>query len=462
MLITRYITVFLCLLVAAGTAAAQSPQASENEPRASPVTVFSHSDSDRYWVSGQVNWISQWHPPFHSPYQGPNSLTPQAQDASSHVLTLYLAYRPARWTQLVLDVEDSTGGGLGNAVGLAGYTNLDVVRISQGVPLSHAPYVARALIRHIIPLSDRREDAERSPLNLWSSLPAYRLEFWFGKFSLVDFFDENGVVGDDHFGFMNWTVLNNGAYDYAANTRGYTDGAIIALEAPGWSVRFAEALMPRVANGIHLEANLARARSENAEVAFRLPGLAGEKATVRLLGFVNHANMGSYAQAVDAFLAGQTPVPSITDHPRRVAVKYGFGVNLEQPLAEWLGIFGRWGWNEGQHESFAYTEVDQTIEVGLAGTGQHWGRPADHFGGAFVSNGISRIHQQYLKLGGSGFMLGDGRLRYAREEIGELFYTVHLWRGLFPALDLQAIRNPGYNADRGPVFVVSLRLHVEL
>jgi high affinity Mn2+ porin len=452
----------LCLLTAAALPLwAQSQPESESSPPESPVTLFPHSDSDRYWISGQANLISQWHPPFHSPYQGANSLTPQAQEATTHVLTLFLAYRPARWTQLVLDVEDATGGGFSHAVGLAGYTNFDAVRVSQGVPLSQAPYVARALVRQVIPLSERQEVAERSPLNLWSALPAYRVEIWFGKFSLTDFFDQNGVVGDDHLGFMNWTVLNNGAYDYAANTRGYTDGVLVALEMPRGALRFAEVLMPKFANGIFLEADLRKARSENAELELRLPTPGHQKARVRFLGYVNHANMGSYARAVDALLARQTSVPDITAHPPQVTTKYGFGVNLEQPLTEWIGLFGRWGWNEGQHESFAFTEVDQTIAAGVAGSGQRWGRREDRFGAALVSNGISRIHQLYLQLGGSGFQLGDGRLRYAREEIGEVFYTAHLWRGLFPALDLQAIGHPGYNVDRGPVFVVSLRLHVE-
>jgi carbohydrate-selective porin OprB len=171
--------------------------------------------------------------------------------------------------------------------------------------------------------------------------------------------------------------------------------------------------------------------------------------------------MGLYREAIDNFLAGRTPTPEITDHARVTTIKYGLGVNFEQPLNRWLGIFGRWGWNEGRHESYAYTEVDQTDLIGVGGNGAAWHRSADRIGLAFVSNGISRDHQEYLALGGLGFLLGDGRLNYGRENIVEAYYTLHIWRGLYPSFALQHINNPGYNRDRGPVFVPSLRLHVE-
>jgi carbohydrate-selective porin OprB len=180
-----------------------------------------------------------------------------------------------------------------------------------------------------------------------------------------------------------------------------------------------------------------------------------------MLTFMNHANMGSYRQAVSDFRAGRTPVPDITAHPLQTTTKYGFGINFEQPVNDWVGLFGRWSWNEGRYESYAYTEVDQSAHVGVGASGRRWGRKFDRAGLAFVSNGISRDHQEYLALGGSGFLLGDGRLNYGRENIVESYYTMHVWRGLYPSLGLQYVGNPGYNRDRGPVAVISLRLHVE-
>ncbi len=136
-------------------------------------------------------------------------------------------------------------------------------------------------------------------------------------------------------------------------------------------------------------------------------------------------------------------------------------MNVEQPLTDWLGLFSRWGWNEGQHESYAYTEVDETVQVGAGAQGTRWKRKLDRAGLAFISNGISRDHQQYLSLGGLGFLLGDGNLNYGRENIVESYYTLHLWRGIFTSVDAQHINNPGYNRDRGPVLAAALRLHVE-
>jgi carbohydrate-selective porin OprB len=261
---------------------------------------------------------------------------------------------------------------------------------------------------------------------------------------------------------MNWTVDNNGAYDYAADTRGFTFAAMLEYHDRNWAFRFAEGLMPKIANGIHLDADLSRTHAENAEFEIHgAPLLRRRVGTLRFLSFVNHADMGSYREAVDNFLAGHTSLPEITAHPLLTSIKYGFGVNFEQPLNDWLGVFGRWGWNEGRRESYAYTEADQTVLIGLGGSGARWHRRADRLGFAFVSNGISRDHQTYLALGGLGFLLGDGRLNYGRENIEEMYYTLHLWRGIYPSFDLQHINNPGYNRDRGPVLVPSLRLHLE-
>src|ERR1019366_3306231 len=295
----------------------------------------------------------------------------------------------------------------------------------------------------------------------FTQLPVRRLEIRFGKFGLVDFFDLNTYGSDNNFQFMNWTLDNNGAYDYAADTRGYTYAAMVEYDDRHWSVRFAEALMPKVANGINLDADLGRAHSENVEVELHRAVVPHREGILRLLGFSNEANMGSYQVAISNFLAVRTPTPEITAHPLQTTTKYGFGVNVEQPLNDWAGVFGRWGWNEGQHETYAFTEVDQTLQFGAAAKGQRWGRKFDRAGLAFVSNGISRDHQEYLALGGIGFLLGDGKLNCAREGILETYYTAHLWRGVFASFDLQHINNPGYNRARGPVVVPGLRLHLE-
>lgn len=448
----------------------QPPQASalnsstqESAPAAdsATVTMFPHSDSTRWWFSGQGNIVFQWHPSFPSKYSGPNSLSAPAQSATSRVFTLYAGYEVTDTTEVFADLEDSTGGGIGNALGLAGYTNLDVVRTAAGVPLSHAPYLARALLRQIIPMSSKRVSTERNWLNLATSLPKRRLEFWVGKFTLPDFFDANGPGSDSHLQFLNWTVDNSGAYDYAANTRGYTDGAMVEYDDGRWSVRFAEALMPKVANGIQLDTDLARARSENFETDYRGGFLHHRDGVIRLVAYLNHANMGSYREAIDEFLAGETSQPDVIATRRQGRHKYGFDLNFEQNLTDKLRAFGRWGWNDGRNESFVYTEVDRALELGGDYSGDAWRRKNDRVGAAFSLNAISGDHARYLALGGIGFLLGDGALSYGCEKIFETYYTAHVWRGTFVSFDLQHVNNPGYNQDRGPVLVPGLRLHVD-
>jgi len=434
-----------------------SAPAPSADPDPLPV-MLPHPESDRLWLSGQANFISQWHPAFHSPYSGKNSLPPEAQDATSRVLTLFTGLRLTGTAELLCDVQESGGHGIGEALGLGGITNLDVVR---NTTLSKKPYVARLMWHQIIPLGNKNAAAERTPYSLFSELPERRLELRFGKFSMVDFFDLNSYGSDTNFQFMNWAVDNNGAYDYAADTRGFTFAALMEYHDRHWSARFAEGLMPKVANGINLDANMGRARAENAEVEFHRRVIGHQEGILRLLAFVNHANMGSYRAAIDNFLAGRTPVPEITAHPLQTTVKYGFGLNFEQPLNDWMGVFARWGWNEGRHESYAYTEVDETEQIGLGGSGKRWHRRFDRAGLVFVSNAISRDHQQYLALGGFGFLLGDGRLNYGRENIVETYYTLHVWRGFYPSLGFQYVDHPGYNRDRGPVVVPTLRLHLE-
>ncbi len=433
--------------------------AQQSPDEQAPTTLFPHPTESRFWISGQINLIFQAHPDFRARYSGMNSLTPRGESKTSDVLTLYMGAQITRNTEAFLDIESAGGRGISDALGLAGFTNLDVVRNPS---LGSKPYLARVFVRQTIPLSKERTDSDRGPLALTTKVPVRRLELVAGKFSTVDFFDVNSVAGDSHLQFLNWTVDNNGAYDYAADTRGYTYGAVAQYIDRGWTLRFGELLMPQVANGIDLEWNLRRARSENIELELRPPLLRDRKSVVRLLSYVNHANMGDYQAAIARFRQGLDPVPVIESTRRIGTVKYGFGVNVEQEISRDLRAFARFGWNEGRHESFAYSEVNQTVALGGDYRGAKWRRPLDKIGAAFVTNAISRDHQDYLRLGGTGFLLGDGNLNYGRENVFESYYNAHLWRGLFFGFDLQHITNPGYNRDRGPVLVPGLRLHLEL
>ena len=462
----RFLFVALALLCVPVRAQDFRPQSSATNvtENATPLTLAPHSEFARWWVPCQANIILQWHSSFPAKYSGANSLQSRAENATSQLFTLYTGLEITHTTEVLVDIESAGGHGISDALGLADFTNLDVVRNPS---LGASPYLARFIVRQVIPLTKEHIPVARGPLGILTSLPARRIEIRAGKFSLVDFFDANSSGSDSHLQFLGWTVDNNGAYDYAANTRGYTDGVIFEYDDRRWSVRFAETLMPKDANGIHLDADNTRARAENIEFEYRgnlLGSLhAGRVGVIRLLGYVNHANMGSYRQAINAFLSGadKLPAPDITKHRQQGRIKYGFGMNFEQELTRRARVFGRFGWGEGHNESFAYTEVDQAILVGGDYKGDQWKRPNDRVGGALALNALSGDHRQYLALGGLGFLLGDGNLRYGREQVFEGYYTLHVWRGIFASLDLQHITNPGYNQDRGPVFVPSLRLHVD-
>jgi hypothetical protein len=432
-----------------------------------PTTMFPHPENTRYYIAGQANIVFQAHGPFNSPYDGPNSLQAHGEYKTSLVGTLFLGLQlnrnPHYATDAILDVESTGGRGISQALGLAGFTNLDVVR---NPTLGSKPYLARVQIHQTIGLSNKLIEAERTPFSLSTQVPERRFELHIGKMSLPDYFDINNIGSDSHLQFLNWTVDNNGAWDYAADTRGYTFAAVLEYHDRFWSARYGFAAMPTVANGIDLDWAFSRANGQNFEFELRKPLLGKlvspeRRGTVRILSYVNHAHMGLYRDAVNAYLSAQDPKPDIHAHEKFGAVKYGFGLNVEQELTSNLRAFLRVGWNEGQHESFAYTEDDQTVEVGGDFSGHAYSRPNDKIGLAFVSNAIKRDHQNYLRYGGLGFLLGDGNLNYGRENIIESYYNLHAWRGLYYALNLQFIEHPGYNKDRGPVLVESVRMHVD-
>ena len=464
-LILACAVVFLVwLAIIAPFAHGQDPGSTASEsadPEAADETVqtmFPHFKEGRFWISGQANFIFQTHPPFYAKYSGPNSLQPYYEKATSRVLTLYTGLELTKSIEILVDVEESGGQGLSQALGLAGFTNLDVVR---NPTIGQAPYLARAMYHQVFALSHEKVENARGPLSTFSELPARRIEFRFGKFGMADFFDVNSVGGDSHLQFMNWAIDQNGGYDYAADTRGYTIGLILEYQSPKWGLRFAEALLPTVANGPDLVWNLRNANAENVEFELHRGFLRKKDGIIRLLSYVNNANMGIYQVANEQYLEGKVPTPQITNHPRQVTTKYGFGINFEQVLTKSIVAYGRFGWNNGKTESYCYTEVDQTFQAGAGFEGRMWKRKYDRAGVAFVSNAISSEHARYLSYGGLGFLLGDGGLTYGRENIFETYYTAHAWRGIYLGPDLQYVVHPGYNQVRGPVTVPSFRLHVE-
>ena len=289
--------------------------------------------------------------------------------------------------------------------------------------------------------------------------PMTRYSVTVGRFTVTDFFDNNRYSHDPRTQFMGWAIMYNGAWDYPADTRGYTWGWVHEFHTRRWSLRYAGAAMPKTANGLRFDRRLFRDRSDMVEGELRLHPRNHEGA-VRVLGYGNHADAGTYLDALK--LAAETGTrPDVTATRRIGTAKYGFGIGVDQELIKDVGVFGRIGWNDGKTESFAFTAVDRLVTAGVSLAGTRWRRPHDTVATALTESGLSAIHAEYLARGGLDFLIGDGALRYGREDVWESYYRTRIFAGLFATIDVQHITNPAYNRDRGPVWVGALRLHVE-
>ena len=417
----------------------------------------------------QLNVIGQRLAPFHSPYVGANSLVATGDRGISHVYGIYLGAQPFAWgaagarqtrLEAYLDIEMARGHGVSSATGLAGVTNGDVLRAGSA-DLGNGPYVARMFVRLVQPLGDgvHADTLARMPDQLARVTAAHRLEITAGKLAASDLFDLNRYANTTRSQFMNWSLFQNTAWDFAADTRGYTNGVAVSWITPRWAVRAGSFQMPREANGNKFDSDLRRARGDNIELTYSPSG--AHAPIVRLLGFVNQARMGNYADAL-THARRVDSVPDIVADDRPGRSKRGWGVNIEQPLADngETGAFMRVGWNDGANESFAFTEVDRHVSVGAQVSGVTWHRTNDRLAVAIVQHGIVSVHQRYLAAGGLGFLLGDGRLTYGNEEIFEAYYRVQLGTSAQISPDVQIVRNPGYNRERGPATVASVRVNL--
>jgi carbohydrate-selective porin OprB len=259
--------------------------------------------------------------------------------------------------------------------------------------------------------------------------------------------------------FMGWAIMYNGAWDYPADTRGYTWGWVHELHTKRWSLRYASVAEPLVANGEQIDRRFLRDRGDVVEGEIRAKR-NGHEGTLRALSYFNHTDSGYYADAIRLGEETHT-TPDITAVRHTGTLKYGFGVSADQEIAKGIGVFGRLGWNDGKTTSFAFTAIDRLATLGGSVNGARWRRPDDTAATEVTVAGISAVHAQYLRMGGDDFLIGDGSLRYGPETVSETYYCAKVIHGLFATLDLQHVTNPAYNRDRGPVWVGTLRLHLE-
>jgi hypothetical protein len=410
-------------------------------------------------LGAQVTLIGQDMPPFHAPYDGRNSLTDRGDARATHTYGVYIGSRVTPFFQVYIDAEMARGSGIGHAAGVAGLTDGDVIR--QGsANLGQGPYLARAYARYLVPLGRARDTADRAQDQVPGAEPTTRLEIKAGLFALSDDLDLNRYAGSARTQFMDLALWDDAAWDYAADTRGYTHALLVGYVSPRWALKLAAGQMPTKANGNVFDDDLSRAYALNAELSLH-PIENGT--VVRVLVYDNHARMGVYRAAIDAARARDT-TPDIVADDRKGRAKYGFGVNLEQPLADSgnTGAFLRLGWNDGKTEDFAFTEADRHVSGGLQLAGTVWHRPRDRVGFGAAIDGLSKDHEDYLAAGGAGFLLGDGRLRYGTENIIEWYYRFEVPHATFVQLSpaIQHIQNPGYNEDRGPLYIYTVRINL--
>ena len=405
----------------------------------------------------QATSIGQYHGTFHSPYSGPFSLQDYPERDVSITTTLFWGLRPEQNTYLYFDPEIAGGRGFSGVNGLANSSNGELPRVASATP---KPYLARLYVTHDFGFGKATEFSEADENQLEGSRPSTRYSITVGRFTLTDFSDDNRYTHDPRTKFMGWGVMFNGAWDYPADVRGYTWGWVHEFRTRNWSIRYGSGAMPREANGLRFDRRLFVDRGDVVEGEHRFT-VRNHPGTVRLLGYINHARAGTYADSIRLAAATHT-VPDITATRQWGTRKYGTGVSFDQEITKDIGVFARLGWNDGKTESFAFTAIDRLATGGVSVAGTSWHRPNDSAAIEFTASGISAVHAEYLALGGHDFLIGDGRLHYAPESIVEMYYNAKLFNGFFASFDLQHAANPAFNQDRGPLWIPSLRLHLEL
>jgi high affinity Mn2+ porin len=413
----------------------------------------SDQNISRWSVHAQATAVGEAHSSFAAAYSGTNSLDPRSETKPSLTTTLFLGLRVWNSLELFANPEVAGGKGFSNVLGMAGFPNGEITRVTKPVP---RPYLSRIFIRQTWGLGGDREQVQDGANQLAGSQAVSRLTLTFGKIAAPDIFDTNSYSHDPRIQFMNWALMENGVWDYPADTRGYTWGGALELNLPHWAFRAGSFLVSTYANGMPMDRHFRRNNGEVVELEARRNPF-GHAGKVKLLAYVNHAHMGNYRLAI---LEDPT-APNIIKTQRSDTPKYGLGLDVEQSLSPSVGAFLRAGWDDGRTETWEFTEIDRTLHGGVEVHGIHWHRPHDAVGVAGVVNGVSRDHRDYLGAGGYGFILGDGRLNYALERIPEAYYAWHLQPMLTLTVDYQFCANPAYNRDRGPVSIWGIRLHWE-
>jgi hypothetical protein len=414
------------------------------------------AQSENWQITGQSTAVLQAKPGFSTAYSGSNSLQGPHEYSRTLTATIYAGYRPWTGGELYFDPEMALGVPFSGLHGLGGFTNGEIARTSGADPVF---YRARLFLRQIWGLGGGAENIEPAANQMAGIVAAERVVLTAGNLSALDIFDANRFSHDPRMGFLNWSLMAQGAWDFPADARGYTWGAVLEYVQPAWALRGGRFMLPKDSNGLPLNPRLLSSYGDTLEVE-RAYHLGAQGGRLRLLAFRNQAVMGAFADAA-AQSAKTGSVPDVST-VRTANAKTGAGINIEQSLRDDVGLFLRGSANDGHTETYAFTEIDRSLSGGVVIKGAAWHRGDDEIGVAVALNGLSADHREYLARGGSGFFLGDGHLNYRQEQVLEAYYSLKVTRAARLSFDYQHIAHPGYNADRGPAHFFGLRLHTEI
>lgn len=403
----------------------------------------------------QQTVITQTHPGFSAKYTGDNSLSTSHETATSLTATMFGGARLWKGAEAYFNPEMAGGAGFSSTLGVAGFPNGETFRVGAAEPKI---YIARAYLTQHFSWGTEQDTLSDDNNQLAGLQSKHYFSVTIGKFGMADYFDTNAFSHDPRTQFMNWSLMSNAAWDYPANTRGYVFGVYMDYHQPTWDLRFAVTMVTNTANGSIWDGKIGKANSQTLEYEKRYTFAGDKQGSFRILAFNNNAKMGNYRLA----LAENPAAPDIVSTRAYGRNKYGFGINADQFITKDFGVFAKASYNDGRTETWAFTEIDRSISFGGVLTGTSWKRAKDEIGLAFVGNGISQAHRDYLAAGGYGFIIGDGALNYSPELIAELYYKLNVYKNNFWLTpEYQFILHPAYNVDRGPVHVFGIRAHVE-
>jgi high affinity Mn2+ porin len=401
-----------------------------------------------WMIRGQATFILQGQAGFASPYRARGSLTPAAQARNTLTTDLILGRRLWEGADFIVNPSVTRGFGLSNGTGAAAFPNGEAMRLGTTDPYFFVP---RVFFRQVIGLSADTVPTDNDPLRFSEPMPRERITITVGKFAVWDIFDDNRYAHDARTQFMNWALVGGGAFDYAADARGFTEGFSVEWENGDWAVRGGAFRVARRVNGLFLDPAVTRGFQALASLE-RFWRIGEREGAVRVIYGGSRARQSRWSD-----LDPSNPA-TFEQSPNRYRFKNNLTISADQQITEDFGIFGRLSWNDARTQNWMFTEMDRAVSFGGVLTGQRWNRPDDTVGLGINIGWINAGNRRYLEAGGIGFITGDGRLNYRPEWIAELYYDARVARGVNMAIGYQLLVNPAYNADRGPVNVFSLRL----